>query len=117
MLNDKNNKKYKDEIDWNGLSRNTNIPYHFFLPIGREDREKHISSCEQLGIPDKVNWYWLSENTNIPVEFFETYISSCKQKGVSDKINWIDYQEIQIYLLNFSKTILIHVNKKELKII
>ena len=68
------------KVDWSYLSGNTNIPFTFF--------EKHISSCEQLGIPDKINWSGLSGNTNIPYQFFEKHISSCKQLGIPDKLNW-----------------------------
>ena len=92
-----------DKVDWSSLSGNTDIPFTFF--------EKHISSCERLGVPDKLDWYslsrninipyqffekyldkvnWscLSKNTNIPVTFFEKYISSCEQLGVPDKVDW-----------------------------
>jgi len=48
---------------------NFNIPFF----------EKHISSCEQLGVPNKINWSMLSENTNIPFTFFEKHL---------DKVDW-----------------------------
>ena len=76
----KDREKHLDKLNWYSLSGNTNIPYQFF--------EKHISSCEQRGVPDKVDWPSLSGNTNIPVTFFEKHISSCEQLGVPDKVNW-----------------------------
>ena len=55
------------------LSRNINIPYQFF--------EKHISSCEQRGVPNKVDWFKLSRNKNIPVTFFQKHL---------DKVDWFN---------------------------
>ena len=75
-------KEMNIKVDWIGLSGNTNIPVTFF--------EKHISYCEQRGVPDKINWSILSGNTNIPYQFFEKHISSCEQLGVPDKVDWYD---------------------------
>src|SRR5579872_3508728 len=60
-----------DKVNWNYLSRNTNLPYTFF--------EKCLSQKKYL---DKVNWESLSRNTNLPYTFFEKCLS---QKKYLDK--------------------------------